>query len=310
MTRARLPSLLVLLLGCATSPAKRAALQPDPPIACTSCDEWNRPQEPFKVFGNTYYVGVAGLSSVLIASDDGLILVDAALPQSAPLIDANLRKLGFRPEDIRLIVFCHEHFDHAGGIAALQRLSGAVVATSAPAAQALATGVPTPEDPQYSSGKKDPYPPVKNVRVVSDGEVLRVGSLAITAHATPGHTPGAMSWSWKSCEAGRCLDVVYADSLNPVSDDGYRYTRHPKLLESFRAAIEKFAELPCDVALASHPGAIDLAGKLERRNQNPGENPFIDPNACRALAGVAKKRLETRVAVESQSDREDASTVD
>src|SRR5262249_23058007 len=94
------------------------ALKADPAKQCASCADWNAPQEPFRVFGNTYYVGVAGLSSVLVASDKGLILLDGGLPQSAPLIDASIRKLGFRPEDLRLIVNSHAHFDHAGGIAA------------------------------------------------------------------------------------------------------------------------------------------------------------------------------------------------
>ena len=127
------------------------ALQPDPPVSCDACDEWNAPQQPFRVFGNTYYVGVAGLSAVLITSDTGHILLDGALPQSAPLIDANIRSLGFRTRDIRLIVNSHAHYDHAGGIAALKRLSGATVAASAPGARALQQGEPVPEDPHTPS---------------------------------------------------------------------------------------------------------------------------------------------------------------
>jgi metallo-beta-lactamase class B len=277
-----------------------SALRPDPPIDCSECAEWNRPQQPFKIFGNTYYVGVAGLSAVLITSNDGLILVDGALPQSAPLIDANIRSLGFRTAGIRLIVVCHEHYDHVGGVAALQRASGATVATSEAAARALAAGRPLPEDPQRGTA---PFPPVQKVKVIADGEVLRVGPLSITAHTTPGHTPGAMSWSWQSCEGDRCLNIVYGDSLNPVSDEGFRYTDQPARVAAFRRAIEKFEKLPCDVLLASHPAAIDMAGKLALLKQNPSSNPFIDPMACRTYAATARKRLDARVAEEGQKGR-------
>src|SRR5580698_6038881 len=137
-------------LAAAASPAFKA----DAPKECDSCAEWNAPQEPFRVFGNTYYVGVTGLGAVLIASDKGLILLDGGLPQSAPLIDASIRRLGFRTEDVRLIVNSHAHFDHAGGIAALRRVSGAIVAASASSARAIESGEPPVDDPQYAFGKE------------------------------------------------------------------------------------------------------------------------------------------------------------
>jgi metallo-beta-lactamase class B len=169
--------LLVLLVRGEARP------RPGSSIDCSSCDEWNRPREPFKIFGNTYYVGVAGLSSVLVASSAGLVVLDGALPQSAPLIAANIRKLGFRIEDVKLIVNSHAHYDHAGGIAALQALSGARVAASAPGAWALAHSHPTRDDPQFRSGH-DPkvrFPRVTRVEVVRDGQALTVGDVTLTA---------------------------------------------------------------------------------------------------------------------------------
>ena len=122
------PSLVVLAISAMLSIEQSApTIRPDPPMARDDCEEWNRQRDPFKLFGNTYYVGTAGLSSLLIATSDGLILLDGAMPQSAPLIDASIRKLGFRTEDVRLILNSHAHTDHAGGIAALQRVSGARV---------------------------------------------------------------------------------------------------------------------------------------------------------------------------------------
>jgi metallo-beta-lactamase class B len=283
--------------------AGSAAIKPDAPKTCDSCDEWNRPQEPFRVFGNTYYVGVAGLGSVLVASDKGLILLDGGLPQSAPIIDANIRQLGFRTEDVRLILNSHAHFDHAGGITALQRASGAQVAASASGARALEAGRPPADDPQSAFGSRGYFPSVGKVRIVADGETLRVGDLAVTAHLTPGHTPGSTAWSWRSCEGARCLDVVYADSLTPVSAPGFRFTgdaAHPSIEAVFRRSIATVAGLPCDVILAVHPGFIGMDDKLKRRREEPAAEPFVDPGGCRAYAAEAGKRLDARVADEAK----------
>src|SRR5580698_8421829 len=162
--------LLVIVLSSAARAAV-AELQADPAIRCSQCEAWNRPQAPFRVYGDTYYVGVAGLTSILIASPQGLILLDGALPQSAPLIAAHIASLGFRVGDIRLIVNTHAHFDHAGGIAALQRASGAAVASSPAGARALEAGRPVPEDPQFGF-KDNGFPRIPEVRVVADGETL------------------------------------------------------------------------------------------------------------------------------------------
>lgn len=285
----------------AASAPETPALKADPPIRCESCDEWNRAQEPFRVFGNTYYVGVAGLSSVLITSDQGLVLLDGGLPQSAPLIDANIRKLGFRTEDVRLIVNSHAHYDHAGGIAALQRASRATVAASAPGAWAIRHGHPPVDDPQYAGPQAGAFPAVRQVRVVTDGETLRVGPIAVTAHLTAGHTPGSTTWTWRSCEGARCLDVVYADSLTAISAPGFRFTgdaRRPSIEPLFRRSIATVAALPCDVLLTVHPGFIDLAGKLRRLHEQPDSSPFVDPQACRTYAADAARRLDERVASE------------
>jgi metallo-beta-lactamase class B len=296
------PVLAVFVISFVLSvPQASSSFKADPPMSCPACAEWNGARAPFRIFGNTYYVGVAGLSSVLVTSAQGHILLDGGLPQSAPLIDANIRTLGFRTEDVRLIVASHEHYDHVGGIAALQRASGAMVAHSEPGAKALASGEPNPDDPQYAFGRQaNAYPAVKNMRVVADGETLRVGPLAITAHRTPGHTPGSTTWSWQACDGPRCLNMVYADSLNPVSADSFRYTADPARVAAFRASIAKVAALPCDIVLAVHPGFTDIDGKLKRRAANPSTDPFIDAQGCRAYAASAAKSLEARVANEAK----------
>ena len=276
-----------------------ADLVPDAAIECGPCADWNRPQEPFRVFGNTYYVGTVELASILIATNDGLILLDGALPQSAASIDANIRALGFRTEDVRLIVSSHEHFDHVGGIAALQRASDAVVAASPSSAAALNGGIPTPDDPQYAS-PGNAFPPVASVRIIRDGEKLAVGSAEITAHFTPGHTPGATSWSWQACEGERCVDVVYADSLTAVSSDGFRFTGSDTtagIVNTFERSIRKVGNLRCDILLSPHSGFFGMRDKAQRLREGDTD-AFIDAGACRGYAAAAAARLKSRVAQE------------
>lgn len=275
-----------------------AQLVADPPHVCDPCDEWNEPLAPFRVHGNSWFVGTSGLGSVLITSPEGHILIDGGLPQSAPQIAEHIAELGFRVEDVKLIVNSHTHYDHAGGIAALQRASQARVAASPASKEALERGGPTPADPQFGFGSKaNDYAPVANVQVVRDGETLRVGKLAITAHFTPGHTPGGTSWSWRSCEADSCLDLVYADSLNSVSAPGYLFSEG-KRAEDFEHSIAVVEALPCDLLLAAHPAFVDLHAKLAAMKANPKKNAFIDATACRNYAAGARQRLEARLAEE------------
>ena len=189
---------LASLAHAQSKPAPAAApatLVPDAPANCTSCAEWNAPRKPFKVYGNTYFVGPAGVSAVLITSPQGHILIDGALQESVTHIDANIRALGFKTTDIKLILTSHGHYDHVGGVHALQRYTGATVIASVDTARALALGAPVPEDPQAPRLPVDYFPKVEQVRTVKDGETVRVGPVGVTAHAVPGHTPGATTWT-------------------------------------------------------------------------------------------------------------------
>ena len=305
LTRSALALSAALALAVSTPTAQTpatATLVPDPPMVCgDACVEWNVPRQPFKLFGNSYFVGTQGLSSVLIVTDAGLVLIDVALPQSAPLIDANIRQLGFRTTDIKYILTSHAHYDHLGGVHSMQRYTRATVLASASTAQALSLGHPVPEDPQFGTGPTDVFPAVKDgVRVVKDGETIAIGGTTITARYTPGHTPGATTWTWSSCEGTRCLNMVYVDSLTPVAKDGYRYTATPGLVERFRASIRKVAMLACDVLISTHPSATGMDGKVAARAKAtlapgaPGD-PFVDANSCKTLADVSMKGLDERV---------------
>lgn len=262
---------------------------------------WNVPQAPFKIYGETYYVGTRGLSAILIASPQGHVLIDAALPESAPLIADNIRTLGFKVEDIKLIANTHVHFDHAGGLAELQRLSSAVVAASESSAKVLRSGEVGKDDPQY--GTIPPIAPVANVRAFKNGEVQRVGTITLTPHLTPGHTPGGTSWTWRACEQQHCYNVVYADSLNPISAPGYLYAGHvhtpngQQQLESSFAALQK---LPCDILLTPHPELSDLFGKLARGTSDRESNPFVDTAACSAYVESHRQKLNQRLSDEKK----------
>ncbi len=298
----RIP-LLVVALVAALSPATALA-QGSPATAaarraaeCPSCAEWNAPERPFRIHGNAWFVGTRGLTAVLITSRDGHVLLDGGLPESAPRIMASIRALGFRVEDVRLIVNSHAHEDHAGGIAELQRASGAAVAASPWSARVLERGRSEPEDPQFAIAI--PFPPVPRVRVIADGDTLRVGQLALVAHFTPGHTPGGTSWGWRSCDRDRCLDMVYADSQTPVSADGFSFTRtreYPSVLDDFARGLALLERLPCDVLLTPHPSASRLMERVAAGGRAPR---LVDPAGCRRYAANAREQLARRVAAES-----------
>jgi len=267
---------------------------------CDGCAEWNEPQRPFRVHGNTWYVGTRGLSAMLITSPQGHVLIDGGLPESAPLIAASIRALGFKLEDVKLLLNSHVHFDHAGGLAALQKASGAEVVLHPWSAKVLRMGTSLPDDPQF--GLYLPFPGVRATRELSDRQVLRLGDIALTAHFTGGHTPGGTSWTWRSCEAGTCWDMVYADSQSPISEDGFKFTgstRYPSGIADFERGHARIESLPCDVLIMPHPGLAKVFDKLARRDAGD-VNAMRDPSACREYAAWSRQRLAERLGKERQ----------
>nr|AIA12568.1 L1_beta_lactamase [uncultured bacterium]AIA12645.1 L1_beta_lactamase [uncultured bacterium] len=269
-----------------------------PASSCADCPEWNKPQQPFRIYGNTYYVGPHGLTSILLTSKAGHVLLDGALPESVPQIVANIRALGFRIEDVKLIVNSHVHFDHSGGISELQRLSGAKVAASPWSVEVLTKSGVGKGDPQF--GVVTPVALVPRADTLRDGQTLRVGDIKLTAHFTPGHTPGGTSWTWRSCEGKRCLNLVYSDSMTPVSADGFRYSdsrEYPTAVQDFEKSFAFLKTTQCDILLTSHPDASGLWQRLEGRERGVRPNPMVSPDACKKLAeraaGQLRRRLES-----------------
>ncbi|MGF6274250.1 metallo-beta-lactamase class B [Massilia sp. UYP11] len=284
-------------------------------VACmpfASAGGWNTPQEPFDLSSDSYYVGTRGLSSVLITSKQGHILIDGASPGAASQIAANVRKLGFKVEDIRIILNSHEHVDHAGGIAELQQLSGAEVRATPAAAPVLRSGKASRGDPQYASLLELDMAAVAKVGVVRDGETVRVGPLAVTLHATPGHTQGGSTWTWASNDGGKRLNMVYADSLNAIGAGAFRYSgdpAYPNARSDIERSIATVAALPCDVLVSAHPEGSDLWRRHARQRglRRQGRLPRLRRQGPRAVgedAGDGSEDAGHRLARRRQDYRD------
>ena len=271
------------------------------PNTCAADAGWNDPATPRHIHGNTWYVGTCGISALLVISDEGHVIVDGATPQAGAQIVANIRRLGFEPTDVKAIVLSHEHFDHAGGLAELQRATGAPVYARAPAVATLKRGASDRGDPQLEV--LEGFPPVAVVRTIGDEEVLRVGPIAMRAIPTPGHTPGGTSWTWNACNdnGDDCRRVVYADSLTAISDDTWRFgdeAAHPGYLAAFRDTLARVAALDCDILVTPHPSTSALWTRI-----GPAANAsLVDHDACRAYAQTATARLDKRLADEAAAD--------
>jgi metallo-beta-lactamase class B len=138
-----------------------------------------------------------------------------------------------------------------------------------------------------------PFPTARVGRVITDGESVRLGNLMLTAVATPGHTPGALSWHWGSCDGGVCRRIVYADSLTPVSRDDYRYSDHSAYVAAFRSGLQRLAAVDCDILLTPHPSASEMIARMA------GKAPLTEPAACRSYAAELGARLDERLAKEA-----------
>jgi metallo-beta-lactamase class B len=278
-------------------PAALAAQRPDPHTAaypdslCPSCAEWNAPQPPFRIHGNTYYVGTRGLAALLITGAQGHVLIDGGLPNTAPLILESVRALGFAATDIKLILNSHAHYDHAGGIRALQIASGAGVVMSEASASAVERGKAVQDDPQHAIAFD--FPAVPEVTRVAHGESVGVGPLTLTTYLTAGHAPGGTTWSWESCESGRCLTIVYADSQTPVSAEGFRFTGSGAAA-AFERGFALLEGLRCDLLITPHPGASAFWERIEA-----GEAKLIDAEGCRRYAAAGRRQLARRLEAEA-----------
>lgn len=270
------------------------------PVAPDLAHLWLERQTPVRVHGATWLVGFTHLNIVLIDSGAGLVLIDAGLPQGIPLLEKTIEDAGFHVRDIKFILSSEPHYDHASGLAALARDSGATVLASASAAAVLRVGHSGMEDPQRTTLFN--YPPVPRARAVKDGEIIRLGNVSITAHASPGHTPGSISWSWASCDTPQqCASIVFAASLNSLTDGQYRYSdpTHRSVVRQFRRTFAMIRNLPCDILITGHPDHSDGVAKRDRQASSPDSDAFRNPAACRTLANRYEAAFDARLAQEA-----------
>jgi len=297
--RARSRAIALAVTVFTTALAASCAEQAGVPYAMRS---WNRDFPPFQVIGNIYYVGTSEMAEFLITTPAGHILLDSGFEASVPRLRDNVGKLGFRFEDIKILLASHAHIDHVQAHALVRRLTGAQVVVSAPDAPFIEAG-----------GKGEPvfdgiysWTPCPVDLVIEDGDTMVLGGTTLTAHFTPGHTRGATTWTMRMAAdtpgtGGRPLDVVFFPSANVNS--GVRLvgnTRYPEIAADFQRSFAVWKSLPCDVFLGAHGQFFGLRDKRARQEEEGGAaagaaNPFIDPDGYRRLISEAEQRFTAQL---------------
>jgi metallo-beta-lactamase class B len=259
--------------------------------------DWNAAVEPFTVIGNIHYVGVEGVSAFLITTPDGHFLLDGAFAQSAPQIIANIQRLGFDIDHVRYLLNSHAHYDHAAGLARLQRASGATtVASEADRAPLEAGRFP------YGPSRDVAFPPVRVDRVIQDGEALTLGGVTLTAHLTPGHTPGCTSWSMDVTGADGARRHAFFHCSATVAGQSLAPPAYPNIVADFRSTFARVRAVQADVLLTNHPVFMDLEAR--RARQAAGDaNAFVDPAALRAFNDRLEAAFDAELARQTAATR-------
>jgi metallo-beta-lactamase class B len=272
-----------------------ASAQTDP-----TSRSWNQPVQPFRIAANLYYVGASDITSFLFTTPDGHILIDGGFQETAPQILQNIATLGFRPRDVKILLNTHAHVDHAGGLAALRRATGARLLASPREIPLLARG--GLDDPQF--GNRFPFAPTQADGIVRDGGHVRLGGTDLVAHVTAGHTRGCTTWTSNLRDGRRTLQVVLLCSPTVPSD--YRLVnnpRYPDAIADYRAQFHFLKSLTPDIYLGSHGGFFDLEEKSKALRAGAQKNPFIDPEGYKRLIATMEQRFEAVVERQSTTAR-------
>lgn len=256
--------------------------------------KWEEPTDPVRIVGPIYFVGTMGLGAFLITTSEGHVLMNTGMPSSGTMIVDSIRKLGFRPEDIKLMINGHAHIDHAGALAFFKQQYGAPLAVMKDDVAAMESG--DMNDFKYANDFV--YPGVKVDRVLRDGDQIRMGDVLLTAWHTPGHTRGATTWIANIVVDGKAYVVVFPDGagFNP----GYRVAKNPSypgIENDFRRTHHVLEMLKPDIWLAQHNEYYDLEGK-RKRAETEGVKAWIDPEGYRRFIGDKKRAFEDEVDTE------------
>ncbi len=265
--------------------AQTAAQRPD----------WNQPFDPFRIVGTIHYVGTSELCAYLITTPQGHILIDGGLPESVALIEASIVKLGFKLEDVKILLTTQAHFDHVGSLAALAAKSHGQVMVMAGDAELVEHG----GHGDYLFGDSNPFAPVHVDRVLKDGDTVSLGGTTLVAHLTPGHTRGCTTWTTTVSEGDLkyLVEFVGSTSVNP----GTRLVHmpsYPGIRADYERAFRVQRGMHPDIFLGAHAGFFDLAAKRQRQVASPTPNPFVDPKGYAALVAKSEKRFHELVATE------------
>jgi metallo-beta-lactamase class B len=253
--------------------------------------KWEDPEEPVRIVGPLYFVGTKGLGAFLFVTSEGHVLMNTGMPSSGPMMVESIRKLGFRPEDIKIMITGHAHIDHAGAFAYFKQLSGAQMAVMKDDVAAMESG--DRDDFKYANDFV--YPPIKVDRILRDGDVIRIGDVSLTAYHTPGHTRGATTWIATVVDGGKPYVVAFPDGagFNP----GYRLVKNPSypgITEDYRRTHHMLEMLKPDIWLAQHNEYYDLDGK-RKRAQSEGVKAWVDPEGYRRFIAGKKRAFEDEV---------------
>ena len=254
--------------------------------------ESNQPVEPFRIIGNVYYVGASEVTSFLITTPEGHFILDSGFAETVPQIRENVKKLGFKLEDVKFLLNSQSHYDHSGGLAELKKLTGAKMISSEGDREALEKG----DRDNFAWGNTKTYAPVKVDRTVKDGEEIALGGVKMKAVITPGHTQGCTTWTLDVGEGGKTYNVVFVCS---ASIPGYKLVgneKYPNIVADYETTFVKLKQLKPDVFLAAHGSFFDLLGKAEKLRKGVSPNAFIDPAGYADYVAGAEKTFREKLA--------------
>ncbi|MDI7861456.1 subclass B3 metallo-beta-lactamase [Rhizobiaceae bacterium n13] len=259
--------------------------------------DWDEPTEPFRMVGPLYFVGTKGLSSFLFVTSEGHILLNTAMPETGGLIVRSIRKLGFDPQDIAIIINSHAHPDHAGAIAELKELSGAQLAIMEGDVAAIEDGGRS--DFHYGADwQVMGFPPARVDRVLRSGDTVTLGDVVLKAYKTPGHTRGSTSWVTQLSDGGKVYTVAFPDGvgINP----GYRLVREPSypgIEGDYRKTHQTLELLQPDIWAAHHTQHFDMERKRQRA-ETEGVAAWIDTDGYRKFIAGRRSAFEALVNAE------------
>jgi metallo-beta-lactamase class B len=260
--------------------------------------EWNQPAKPHRIIGNVYYVGTTELTSVLIATPRGHILIDPSLVETVPLIKNSVRALGFKYEDIKLLLTTQAHYDHAAGLALVKRETGARMEAMVEDAALLEAG----GKGDFRFGDELTFPAVKVDRVLRDGDIVELGGVKLVARHTPGHTKGAATYVTTVEEGGKPYQFVASTSVSV--NEGTALLNNPKypaIVSDWEKTYSILKSLKPDVWVSSHAMFFDMKGKSARSGP---PNPYIDPDGYRRFIAQGEERFRKLLADERASLRQ------